>query len=202
MKRLSLALVFVCLTLAAFAQSSIKVNYKGAKPTVVDFAMAAFTDFNADDGEPGDRPWRGVEQALTRYRKGFPQEKGVKLTVDLKNGYILYEQDYDEDDYFCRMEICYWNESDGKHKLVAFNNTETFAEGCPVSTETHGLTFFRYNNATKRMVWTDAPGFRVEYLGTTYAMPRQGKDIVVTKWDDNGKPSRKTLKWNGKRFSY
>ena len=56
------------------------------------------------------------------------------------------------------------------------------------------------DNATKKMVLCDAPGFKVDY-GSAYALPRIGKDIVVTKWTDNGKKTQKTLKWNGRRFT-
>ena len=45
-------------------------------------------------------------------------------------------------------------------------------------------------------------GFDVEYLNKSYALPRTGKDITVTTWDDNGKKTQKTLKWNGHGFSY
>ena len=41
MKRLSLAIVFVCCTLAVAAQGDgFRVNYQGAKPTIKDFAKA------------------------------------------------------------------------------------------------------------------------------------------------------------------
>lgn len=201
MRKISLAFLFAFLTISAFAQDVIKVNYKGAKPTVTDFAKAGFAYFNADDGEPGDRPWKSVENAMKRRSKGLPQEEGVTLTVDEKNGYILFEQMYDENEsYYCRMEVCYWNEADGKHKLVAFNNMATFAEGRPVYTETHDLLFYRYNNATKRMVSVRLPGFDDKYDNNTYALPRKGKDIVVTKWEDGGTCTQKTLKWTGSGF--
>ncbi len=34
----------------------------------------------------------------------------------------------------------------------------------------------------------------------TYTLPRTGKDIVATIWNDNGTTSQKTLKWDGQRF--
>ena len=49
-------------------------------------------------------------------------------------------------------------------------------------------------------------GFRVDYQGTrptikdfvkAYALPRTGKDIIVTTWHEDGKKTQKTLKWNG-----
>lgn len=202
MRRITFALLFAILTLSVYAQDVIKVNYKGARPTVSDFARAAFAVFNADDDEPGDRPWKSVENAMKQRSKGIPQEEGETLTIDTKNGYILYELAGNEDeDYINRMEVCYWNEADGKHKLVAFNNLASFVEGRPLLTETSDLIFYRYNNATKKMTRINAPGFKVNY-GATYALPRNGKNITVTTWDENGTPTKKTLKWNGRGFSY
>ncbi len=41
MKRTLSAIILSCLTLSVMAQNGIKVNYKGTKPTVTDFAWAA-----------------------------------------------------------------------------------------------------------------------------------------------------------------
>ena len=130
MKRIALAIILSCLTLSLMAQSGIKVNYKGSKPTVADFAWAAFPSLNyEDEEESGDRPWRALENAMKRQSKGLALEEGEKLTIDSKNGYILWERSGDEDaDYIFRLEVCYWNESDGKHKLIAFNNMASYTE--------------------------------------------------------------------------
>ncbi len=191
-------MIFACCALALMAQDAIRVNYKGNKPTISDFAWAFLSD--NDDDECGDEPVKAFKEAWVCHRKGLPQEEGVTLTVDEKNGYVLYEQKYGT--VVHRMEMCYWNEADGKHKLFAFNNMATVDNGKPVFTETSDLIFYRYNNATKKMTYCkDAPGFDVDY-GCSYALPRTGKDILVTKWKDNGKSTQKKLKWNGKRFSH
>jgi hypothetical protein len=64
------------------------------------------------------------------------------------------------------------------------------------------LCFYRYDNATKKMSWCESPGFDVEYFNKSYALPRTGKDIIVTTWHEDGKKTQKTLKWNGHGFSY
>ena len=139
---------------------------------------------------------------MKRYSKGLPLEKGEKLTIDPKNGYILYENSgYEDVDYIFRLEVCYWNESDGKHKLIAFNNMASYMEGRPSMTELSGMTFYRYNNATKRMVYCDPPGFEIDYSGT-YELPRIGKNIIFNKWNVDGTTKRMVLKWNGRRFSH
>ena len=200
MKRKALTIVFACCTLAMMAQDAIKVNYKGAKPTISDFAWALFAAIDEDEEESGDRPAYAIREAMIKQRNGLPQEEGVTLTVDEKNGYILYE--WLQGSYVIRMEMCYWNESDGKHKLFAFNNLASYdtADGSPLATETSDISFFRYNNATKRMIYCDPPGFVVDY-SATYALPRTGKDITVTKWNKDGTTTKKKLKWNGRRFT-
>jgi hypothetical protein len=51
------------------------------------------------------------------------------------------------------------------------------------------------------MTLCDPPGFEIDYQ-CVYALPRTGKNITVTKFLKNGQTTKKTLKWNGKRFSY
>ena len=201
MKRIVSAIILSCLTLSLMAQDGIKVSFKGSTPTVTDFAWAAFPSLNyEDEDESGDRPWRALENAMKRYREGLPQGAGETLTIDSKNGYIMFERVGEEyGDVIFRLEVCYWNESDGKHKLIIFNDLASTSEGRPCVTETSGIYFFRYNNATKRMVACDAPGFEVDYR-CIYELPRSGKDIICTLWNDDGTTKRMTLKWDGKRF--
>ena len=97
--------------------------------------------------------------------------------------------------------MCFWNEADGKHKLFA-DSRWGFENGKPILGQYDGLSFYRYANATKKMTRCNTPGFDVEYLDKSYALPRTGKDIIVSQWDKNGKKTEKTLKWNGSRFSY
>lgn len=203
MRRIALAIILSCLTMSLMAQRGIKVSFKGSKPTVTDFAWAAFPSLNHEDEEEcGDRPWGALENAMERHRKGLPQEKGEKLTIDSRNGYILFEQAGEEDeDHIFRLEVCYWNESDGKHKLIAFNNLASYVDGKPCFTEMSGIDFYRYDNATKRMVHCDPPGFEIEY-GGIYELPRIGKDIIYTQWNDDGTTKQKKLRWNGRRFNY
>ena len=196
MKRNALAIMFAFCTLALVAQNGIKVNYKGSKPTISDFAWAYLSSFD-DEEECGMEAINSFKQAFIKYRNGQPQNEGEKFIVDEKNGYIVYETKYD--DIVNKMEMCYWNEADKKHKLFAFNTMNTLDKGKPFFTELSDISFYRYTNATKKMVACDAPGFKVDY-GTAYALPCVGKNIITTKWNDNGTKTTKTLKWNGRRF--
>lgn len=203
MKRLVSAILLSCLTLSLMAQTGIKVNYKGAKPTVADFTWAAFPTLNfEDEEESGDCPWRALENAMKRHRKGLPQEEGDELTIDTKNGYILFESaDNEIVDYIFRLEVCFWNEADGRHKLIAFNDMASLTEGRPCITETSYIWFFRYDNVTKRMAVCDPPGFEIEYSGV-YRLPRVGKNITFTHWNEDGSTKEKILRWDGRRFSF
>ena len=196
MKKLLLAMLFACFTLALTAQD-IRVYYKGAKPTISDFVQEFVTDEQCEE-EFSENPVRAVRRAWEQRSAGLPLDEGVKLTVDERNGYVLYEYRYE--DLIIRMEMCFWNEADGKHKLFAYNNLATTRNGKPTVTETCGMTFMRYNNATKKLSYCAPPGFEVDF-SAIYTLPRKGKDIIVTKWDENGNKWERTLKWNGRKFN-
>ena len=95
--------------------------------------------------------------------------------------------------------MCYWNEADKQHKLVACSRWSYF-NGYPSLGQFDGMTFLRYDNATKRMTYCETPGFEVIYTeNNTYSLPRKGKDIMMNKWD-GGIKNQTTLKWNGHGF--
>ena len=202
MKRLSLAIVFACCTLAMAAQEGIRVDYRGERPTIKDFAKAYITFSLSEEEEceaEGLAIYKDLQRAITLQEKGRQLDDDETLTLDTKNGFLVYEQKWD--DYFSRLEMCFWNESDGKHKLFA-ENKMTYSNGKPILGQFDGFLFFRYNNSTKRMNHIDPPGFDSDFLNKSYALPRTGKDIIVTTWHEDGKKTQKTLKWNGRGFSY
>ena len=204
MKRLSLAIIFVCCTLGLAAQNAIRVNYQGASPTISDFVWAFLSASDPDDEDDCvDESFNAIRNAWIRHRKGLPQDEGNVLTIDQKNGFVLYESRYEE--HLFRVEMCYWNEADGKHKLFAYN-VSCFTNDKYSAGQFDGLLFYRYDNATKKMTLCTDVGFDA-VCGTddgawiSYALPRTGKDITVTLWYESGK-KQKTLKWKGRRFSY
>ena len=198
MNRAILALILACSTLALSAQTQIKVNSKGAKPTISDFAWAVISRNDQFDEADFDESANALKQAMIRHQKGIAQEKGVTLTIDEKNGYILYESK--DGEYTVQVEMCYWNEADGKHKLFAFK-TELFTNGKRSEPGQYdGLVFYRYDNAAKKMTVCDA-GIEVEYFNISYALPRSGKNITVTRWNPDGTTKQETLKWNGHGFN-
>ena len=204
MKRLSFAFVLLCLAMAMSAQETIRVNYKGAKPTISDFAWAILSNYVWDEEEDVlDESTNAAKSAWTQYRKGLPLDEGDKITIDQKNGYAVYESRYEND--LLRVEMCYWNEADQKHKLFAYN-VSCYTDGKSSPGQFDRLSFYRYDNATKKMTSCEAPGFEVSYCTedgawVTYDLPRVGKDIIYTEWHASGK-KQKTLKWNGRKFSF
>ena len=205
MKRLAFTLLLPFLALTLAAQDGIKVNFQGNIPTISDFAWAylATYDEDAEDFDYINESIRAMKLAWIRNRDGVPLEEGETLTIDQKNGFVLYESRYDES--LLRIEMCYWNEADKKHKLFAYC-IGGYCDGKYSPGQFDDLVFFRYDNASKTMEgWYEDVGFEVEYSHdgafVSYDLPRTGKDIVVTTWYDDG-PQRKTLKWNGRRFSY
>lgn len=205
MKKLVLAIIFAFCMLAVSAQDAIQVNYTGAKPTISDFARAFLSVDNGEDELEGeaDESFNAIKQAWIHHREGTPQDEHVTLTIDDKNGFVLYEWKYEEN--MLRIEMCYWNESDQKHKMFAYNvscfQNDKYSPG-----QFDGIVFCRYDNAKRELTYCEAPGFEVEY-GTddgtwvSYDLPRSGKDITVNYWHAN-KKTQKTLKWNGQGFDF
>ena len=200
MKRIALAIFFACCTMAIAAQEDgFRVNYQGAKPTIKDFALAYISSLISEAeecDEEGMSLYENLQDAIKCQAKGLSLESNSTLTIDQKNGFLVYDIDY-----LGRIEMCYWNEADGKHKLFACNRW-SFENGKPMMGQYDYLGFYRYDNATKKMSWCESPGFDVEYLNKSYALPRTGKNITVTTWEENGEKTQKTLKWNGHGFSY
>ena len=205
MKRTLFAIILACCTLSMSAQEGgIRVKYQGAKPTISDFVTAYMNSISEGDDDCSDESFNAVKQAWNIKRAGKALRKSETLTIDEKNGFVLYENKIDEN--LLRVEMCYWNESDGKHKLFAYN-VACYTDLKYSPGQFDGLTFLRYDNATKRMTYCESPGFEA-VMGNnngdwiSYALPRAGKDIVVTTWLKSGKKQLRQLKFNGSKFSY
>ena len=207
MKRTVFAIIFACFTLTMMAQEVIKVKYEGARPTIQDFAQALLFSGDVDDNDC-DEASNAAANAMTHYLKGEPQEEGQTFTLDQKNGFMLYESKYKDPEfgeYLTRYEMCYWNESDQKHKLIGYS-VACYHNGKYSPGQFDGLVFYRYDNAKKTMELYTEPGFEnVSYTedgaNVVYSLPRSGKDITATFWYENRK-TQKTLKWDGHQFKY
>ena len=202
MKSKLLTILFMAACLMVSAQDAIQVHYQGAKPTITDFGWS-FLDNIVDDDEEDfvDESARAIKFAWMKQRNNESLDEGETLTIDVKNGYVYYESNDGEQSL--RIEMCYWNESDGKHKVFAYN-VKGFTDGIYNPGQFDGLAFYRYDNASETMTPCYDMGFDLGF-GTddggwvSYTLPHTGKDITVTKW--HGKNTDlSTLKWNGKTF--
>lgn len=197
-----MAIVFACLMLTIAAQESIRVNYHGGKPTICDFVSAFLSASVGDDDGCVDESLNAMQHSWELYQKGKPLPEGTKITVDSKHGYVVYE--WTNNEHSLQIEMCYWNESDLKHKLFACS-VKAFENGVYHPGQFDGLEFYRYTNATKKMVQTEDVGFEVKFYANdasvSYDLPRAGKDITANYWYSNGKKVQKTQKWQGRRFS-
>ena len=205
MKRNLLTVLFCCFAMLASAQSEITVKFQGAKPGIADFVTAYLQPVYGEDGEEvSDEYVNGLRDAFARHRAGMAQREGVTFVLDAKNGFACYESKYTEEDsgteHLFRIEMCFWNCADQKSKLFACS-IWGYTNGRPSLGQYDGLTFFRYNNATRKMSVVAAPGFDIEYNDVTYSLPRTGRDIVVNYWQ-SGAPKPKILKFNGTKFSF
>lgn len=177
------------------AAYALTVTFSGQKPGINDFVRTLLT-------EPEDEHYGALSEMWERHQKNKP-EKNEKVTVDAKNGFVSFESSYPEDNSKSITEICYWNSSDSKHKVIG-ESVKIFQDGKPVQTEFTGIFFYVYNNQTHKMTyinWHDM-GANVDAGENvvTYSLPRVGKDITAVVYEKNGKTKSVVLKWNGLRF--
>ncbi|MBR4366175.1 MAG: hypothetical protein IKP43_05275 [Bacteroidaceae bacterium] len=173
---------------------SFPVSFKGAKPGISDFVSAIL----AQDGL--GEALETVKAHWTRRQQGRKLADGCSFTVDERNGYIRFEQVFSsvEKSY---TEFCFWNCSDGKHKIVA-HNVGCVMNNKPTETENTGLMFYTYDDETKELTYTSPydMGASVEVTPVvTYQLPRVGKDIEAVIHAEN-RPVKILMKWNGMKF--
>ena len=178
---------------------NIPVKFKGRSPNIKDFVSARFSD-----SENLGECLSDIASAWELHQQAKPLDEGCSFVVDTANGFIRFDKRYTEQDRK-QMEMCYWNCSDGRHKLVA-ENIEAYYNGRQVNTECTGYTFFMYDTNTHRMrpVAGDDLGFVYDFPQgnsntVSIALPRQGKTVVLTCNTPSGKFTKR-LTWNGSRF--
>lgn len=196
--------IFCCV--GAMAQNPFKDLTKNE--SVVTFKLPTIVDFVTAYLSVSDDELRGsIAPEWENYLNNKPVTKGYKILVDKKNGYVRFDVDYDvlypKDKMGDKLyvEFCYWNCSDGLHKLFAENIGQTRNER-PLFTEYSGLYIYAFDNATQKlyMIDQDLLGLDENVHGeVTFALPRNGKDIEV--FYHKPKKAAKKLEWKGKGFS-
>ncbi len=177
-------------------QGEIVVNFKGTAPNVKDFTTALLSQNEMDEG------WGSIKENWKLYRNGMKLMPGCEFIVDTQNGYLGFTETDDHERQV--IECCYWNYTDKKHKLVAISN-DIFEDGVPIAGQFSGLTFYKYDNATRKMELVYAQDLGLEFEappGTSiaaHALPRQGKTIIYIFHTPSGK-IEKRMTWNGNKF--
>lgn len=170
-----------------------QVKIKGQKPTIADFVNNLLK-------EPEDELFGHLSEMWERHLAGKPQKKNNTITVDIPHGYVKFESRIPEDNIVDTSEMCYWNCSDGKHKIVAFSNY-LYVDGKFIQGQYTGVSFFLYENATRRLqtIAKEDIGavdkFEPEWVlsgfdGENWYKEVNGEKIIMTKeaydeWHDN-----------------
>ena len=123
----------------------VKVRYGGKSPVISDFVVALWGDAEDEYSNSLITNWK-------MFINKQPLEEGTVIILDSRNGYFSCIDEQSDLDYKNKSvtELCYWNCSDGKHKLVATANN-LFINGKPVEGQYTGLMFLVYENSTRRM---------------------------------------------------
>lgn len=202
MNRILLALIMAFCTISLAAQDDcIKVKFQSSAPAITDFVAALVADSESGEDNCDGESMAAFANAWKLHQQGKALPDGVKMIVDKKAGYVRFEERSEKD--VLRIEMCYWNESDQKHKLFACG-THFFHNGVYSPGQFDGLTFYRYTNSTRKMTITGDVGYEFTCLSTdnawiSYELPQKGKDIIATTWHTKG-PEHTTLKWTGRGF--
>ena len=176
-------------------EDKITVKYQGSHPTITDFATA-YLEYDREDSDF----YRIIYEAWERYLHDEPLGDNVSIDVDVKNGYMRYENIYPEEKDTIVYEMCYWNCADGKQKLVCANAIWMMEEGYG---STVGTTFLVYDNAKKTMRFILPEDIGALYDGdglSVFFLPRKGKDIRVSA-AGSGERWNEVLEWDGFQFT-
>ncbi len=193
-KRALLLSTLLFMAVVALAQQSISVSYKGQRPVISDFVSAILSQRELNEA------LYNVHNNWDLRRAGQPLQRGAAFTVDEKNGFVRFDMEYTPAERSW-TEFCYWNCSDGKHKLVAVNTGHELRFK-PVQTECTGLTFYRYDNQKHTLTPASAYDLGASIVVTPvvdYRLPRQGKDITAV-INAKDKPVNIVMHWNGMKF--
>lgn len=194
------------------------VTYKGKAPNIGDFLS-----FLLAQDETSEILWR-LDIAWNHYLRNEPQEPCDQFEIDLKNGYLRWTMNtnlcdvYEDTDEMIYFELCYWNCSDGKHKIVA-ENVVAMEDGKYYDNQYSGTLFYVYDNATHQMYNADNSILGTDIDASTFEkskfktckpmtksdetevtrLPQQGKDVIVELYRGN-QVATVCLVWDGMYF--
>ncbi len=175
----------------------ITVKYKGKNPLVTDFMEAVLALNNTVPFYKDTRfVWDG-------WKKGHIS-KGRSINVDEKNGCVKYNSNpVVSDENIFLFELSRWNYSDSKHLLIV-TNLDVRRSVRSVDSGEGGLTFYRYDIASKKMkrvrlsVLGDSPSIPSDATDVHYHLSCDGESIIDYEYL-SGSVIR-SLSWDGEKF--
>lgn len=176
------------------AQQNINVSYNGQRPVITDFVSAILSQRELNEA------LSNVRDNWNRRRLGQQIEDGAKFIIDEQNGYVRYDIAYGPSEHSW-TEFCFWNCSDGSHKLVGVNTGHELRFKS-IQTECTGLSFYSYDNQTRMLTPASAYDLGASIIVTPvvdYRLPRQGKDISAV-INAKGGPVNIVMHWDGMKF--
>ncbi|MBO4754455.1 MAG: hypothetical protein J5543_07650 [Bacteroidales bacterium] len=170
------------------------------EPTITDFVDVCFGNGMVLPELLGD-----VRYAWHRYRMSKWLPANTTFLLDKRSGYMRFEKTWAGGSR-SEVEMCYWNCSDSRHKLVAESIVTYDEDGRYACMQYDGYTFYVYDAQTKTM--KQAPlsdivsgDFAVleNIQSVVLSLPRTGKDIEVKHYAPSGVQTLK-LVWDGNKF--
>ena len=139
------------------------------QPTIVDFVNALLTieDLGESLGEMSSN-WE-------KYLRGQPLQQGRSFILDKENNYMRYDMlapltDNSQERKY--IEFCVWDCTDSRYRLIVANQAN-FIDDKPFDGQFGGLTFYKYNVATKKLTWTSAYNLHGKFY-----MPQDTEAVV------------------------
>ena len=130
--------------------------------------------------------------------------KGRKINVDEKNGCVKYNSNpVVSDESVFLLELSRWNYSDGKHLLIV-SNLDVRRSTHLIDPRNEGLTFYRYDIASKKMKRVrlsdlgDSPSIPSNATDVHYHLSCDGESIIDYEYF-SGSVIR-SLSWDGEKF--
>ena len=159
----AVALIAAMFTQTIMAQpATVRVRFSGKAPDINDFVTSFARAYN------GSEDFSTFSSEVVKGTHGYAY---AEIVSDTRNGYASYKTESGIDGSVKKLEMCYWNCTGGKSKIVAVNVLSLYGG----KTDRSVMTFYRYDNATRVMKKIAAPFDRkvrpVDYTGPQRTRP-------------------------------
>ena len=187
MKKLINIVFLLVLTMTMQAQEgySFPVKFRGKAPSVSDFAKA-----RSQQEDPGE--------LLASIRKNKKRQYG--------NDYVMYFNRIASDRFVWTdtTEICCWDNSDGRHKIVVMIHRD-YSNGKIAAGQYSGLSLSVYDAYTRRMEMASSYDMGIEppeinglYI---YTLSAKDKTVTISVNSQSEVCESRTYIWNGRNFT-